>query len=43
MIPAAGGVTIDDNDILILDDDIPDVWLIETELSKLRLELTHLR
>ena len=34
MIPAAGGVTIDDNDILILDDDIPDVWLIETRAEQ---------
>ena len=31
MIPAAGGIKVDEKDIVILDDNSPDVWLIETK------------
>ena len=34
MIPAAGGMRINDNDLVVLDDDSPDIWLIETKAKQ---------
>ena len=34
MIPAAGGMSINDNDLVVLDDDSPDIWLVETKAEQ---------
>ena len=34
MIPAAGGMKINDNDLVVLDDNSPDIWLIETKAKQ---------